>query len=87
MKELQAFYFNPLTEVYCAVFEDGHIEKGVTSTPLVDGITTIPIEDRIVINLHQNECAFSVNYYRIEEGSKASVYNGQDYYCDVTITK
>ncbi len=87
-KTLKSFYYDLETKIYHAVFEDGHIDKGVTSEPLVDDMATISIEGRIVINLHRNEYGYDVNYYYdVEEGSETSVYDGQDYHCDVTITQ
>ncbi len=86
MEELQAFYFDPFTAIYYAVFEDGHVEHGRTSLPKMDDMMPIAIDGRVVINLDLNEYGFYINYYQdIEEGSQASVYDGQDYYCDVRI--
>ena len=86
MKELQAFYFEPSTAIYYAVFDDGHIEHGRSNLPWMDDMSTIAIDGRIVINLHLNEDGFYINYYHdIEEDSQASVYDGKDYYCDVRI--
>lgn len=83
MNTLKSFYLDINSGVYLAVFENAYIQKGITSIPPVDDMATISIDGRIVINLHRNSDGFDVNYYHdVEEGSEASVYDGQDYYCD-----
>jgi hypothetical protein len=83
---LESFYFCPFAEIYYAVFEDGYIHHGRTNLPWMDDMSTIAIDGRVVINLHLNEDGFYVNYYHdVDEGSEASVYDGQDYYCDVRV--
>jgi len=82
-KTLEAFYYDSVTEIYYAVFEDGYIHHSIGSFPSGE-MSTIEIDGRIVINLHLGEEGLYINYYHdVEEGSNASVYDGQDYYCEV----
>ena len=89
MNTLKSFYLDINSGVYLAVFENAHIQKGITSIPSVDDMATISIDGRIVINLHRNSDGFDVNYYHdVEEDSKTSVYDRQEYYCNkVVITQ
>ncbi len=86
MKELQSFYFDPFTAIYYAVFQDGHVQHGLTNLPWIGDMSTIAIDGRIVINLHLDTDGFYINYYHdITQGSSSSVYDGESYYCSVRI--